>query len=61
MPQLIFTFTVNTDTKQSAWSGNLLPHEALPHLQSIALDTLIELKKQEAEQVHKSENKEKQS
>ena len=41
MPQIIFTFTVNTDTQEAAIAGNIEPQVALQMLQQLVIANAI--------------------
>ena len=41
--QLIFTFTVNTETKQIAFAGNMEPQAALSMLQQLVIADAINI------------------
>jgi len=41
MPQVIFTFTVNTDTQEAAIAGNIEPQVALQILQQLVIANAI--------------------
>jgi len=41
MPQIIFTFTVNTDTQEAAIAGNIEPQVALQILQQLVIANAI--------------------
>jgi len=48
MPQLIFTFTINSETQEAAFAGNVKPQAALHILQQLVV----------AEEIRKAKEKE---
>ena len=55
MPQIIFTFTVNTDTQEAAIAGNIPPQQALQVLQQIVVAELVKQAKEEKEEKEEKE------
>jgi len=50
MPQIIFAFTMKTETKEATFSGNVAPATALQVLQEIVVaDAIASAKAKEAE------------
>jgi len=47
MPQVIFTFTVNTDTQEAAIAGNIEPQVALQILQQLVIANAIKQARQQ--------------
>ena len=47
MPQIIFTFTVNTETQEANFSGNIQPRVALQFLQDIVISEAVRQAKEE--------------
>ena len=47
MPQIIFTFTVNTDTQEAAIAGNIEPQVALQILQQLVIANAIKQARQQ--------------
>ena len=47
MPQVIFTFTVNTDTQEAAIAGNIEPQVALKILQQLVIANAIKQARQQ--------------
>lgn len=53
--QIIFAFTINPDTKEAAFSGNITPGVALQLLQDIVIAQAVEAAKKHAESKPKKE------
>lgn len=56
MPLILFSFSVNTDTQEAAFSGNIEPQVALQLLQNIAISDAVQKANQKLEEEVK-ENK----
>jgi len=55
MPLIIFTFFLNTKTKEAALAGNIPPQQALQVLQQIVIAEAIKQAKEEKEEKEEKE------
>ena len=57
MPQLLFSFTINPETQEAAFAGNIEPQQALSILTQLALAEGIKRATEAKQQVEKPKEK----